>query len=156
MGRDIALLSQEFLSEPLEVKMGWDVSSIRKNLEFTEKTKGEIKQIFHPYYVINLVLSFSFLFLKLTHPFCDYLFAPGPVRTVWSLLCLNWFSGNVWAWHAGDGDPVLPACCHHDQIAQDGKHFPCRILEVRIFCWKFVFHLLFLSDPGPIIGCPCH
>ena len=48
MGWDVALLSQEFLSEPLEVTMGWDVSSIRKNLEFTEKTKGEIKQIFPP------------------------------------------------------------------------------------------------------------
>ena len=128
--------------------MGWDVSSIRKNLEFTEKTKGEIKQIFHPYYVINLVLSFSFLFLKLTHPFCDYLFAPGPVRTVWTRLCLNWFSGNVWAWHARDRDPVLPACCHHDQIAQVGKHFPCSILEVRISCWKFIFHLLIFFSNG--------
>jgi len=58
--------------------MGWDLASVRKNLEFTEKTKGEIKQLFHPYYIVNLVLSFSFLFLKLTHPFCDYLFAPGP------------------------------------------------------------------------------
>ena len=69
------------ISELLKDKMAWDLASIRKNLEFTEKTKGEIKQLFHPYYIVNLVLSFSFLFLKLTHPFCDYLFAPGPVRT---------------------------------------------------------------------------
>ena len=68
------------ISELLKDNMAWDLASIRKNLEFTEKTKGEIKQLFHPYYIVNLVLSFSFLFLKLTHPFCDYLFAPGPVR----------------------------------------------------------------------------
>lgn len=82
--------------------MGWDLASIRKNLEFTEKTKGEIKQLFHPYYIVNLVLSFSFLFLKLTHPFCDYLFTPGPVRMATIMVCrkLIDFSGDVRARYA--------------------------------------------------------
>merc|ERR1712243_43175 len=46
--------------------------------EFTEKTKGELRQLIHPYYIINLILAFSFLFVKLTRPFCEILFAPGP------------------------------------------------------------------------------
>ena len=59
--------------------MAWDLGTIRKNLEFTEKTKGEIKSLFHPYYIINITLSTLFLFTKLTHPICDYLFSVGPV-----------------------------------------------------------------------------
>ena len=84
--------------------MAWDLASIRKNLEFTEKTKGEIKQLFHPYYIVNLVLSFSFLFLKLTHPFCDYLFTPGPVRVDTIMVCSKLIdrSGDVRARHARD------------------------------------------------------
>jgi len=58
--------------------MAWDLGTIRKNLEFTEKTKGEIKSLFHPYYIINITLSTLFLFTKLTHPICDYLFSVGP------------------------------------------------------------------------------
>ena len=57
----------------------FSLSNIRKNLEFTERTKGELRQLFHPYYIINLILAFSFLFVKLTKPFCELLFAPGPV-----------------------------------------------------------------------------
>lgn len=58
--------------------MGWDVSTIRKKLEFTEQTKGELRQLLHPYYIVNLVLATSFLFVKLTHPICDFFFAPSP------------------------------------------------------------------------------
>jgi len=58
--------------------MGWDLAAIKKNLEFTEKTKGELRALIHPYYIINLMLATSFLFVKLTKPFCEYLFAPGP------------------------------------------------------------------------------
>jgi len=58
--------------------MGWDLATIKKNLEFTEKTKGELRALIHPYYIINLMLATSFLFVKLTKPFCEYLFAPGP------------------------------------------------------------------------------
>lgn len=92
------------ISELEEDEMGWDLASIRKNLEFTEKTKGEIKQLFHPYYIVNLVLSSSFLFLKLTHPFCDYLFTPGPVRVDTIMVCSKLIdrSGDVRARHARD------------------------------------------------------
>ena len=61
--------------------MAWKIPNFRETFEFTEKTKGELRQLFHPYYIINLMLAFSFLFVKLTRPFCDLLFAPGPVRT---------------------------------------------------------------------------
>jgi len=40
--------------------------------------KGEMKQILHPYYLVNLALCFSFIFLKLTKPFCTLLFKEGP------------------------------------------------------------------------------
>jgi len=40
--------------------------------------KGELRQLFHPYYIVNLCLAFSFLFVKLTKPICEILFAPGP------------------------------------------------------------------------------
>ena len=59
--------------------MAWKIPSFRKTFEFNEKTKGELRQLFHPYYIINLMLAFSFLFVKLTRPFCDLLFATGPV-----------------------------------------------------------------------------
>lgn len=58
--------------------MAWDLGSFRKNLEFTEKTKGEIRQLFHPYYILNMLLAVSFLCMKLTRPVCEYLFAVGP------------------------------------------------------------------------------
>ena len=57
----------------------FSLSSFRETFEFTEKTKGELRQLFHPYYIVNLLLTFSFLFVKLTKPFCEILFAPGPV-----------------------------------------------------------------------------
>jgi len=40
--------------------------------------KSDLKQLCHPHYLVNLTLCASFLFLKLTHPLCDYLFPPGP------------------------------------------------------------------------------
>jgi len=40
--------------------------------------KGELKQLLHPYYIVNLVLCLSFLVMKLTRPLCTYLFPPGP------------------------------------------------------------------------------
>jgi len=55
---------------------GLSSSSVREKLEFSNATKGEIRQLFHPYYIVNLMLAFSFLFLKLTKPFCDMLFHP--------------------------------------------------------------------------------
>jgi len=58
--------------------MAWDLGSFRKNLEFTEKTKGEVRQLFHPYYILNMLLAVSFLCMKLTRPVCEYLFAAGP------------------------------------------------------------------------------
>lgn len=58
--------------------MAWDLGTIRKNLEFTERTKGEIRALIHPYYIINCMLALSFLFVKLTHPICDFFFAPSP------------------------------------------------------------------------------
>ena len=71
--------------------MAWDLGSMRKNLEFTEKTKGEIRQLFHPYYILNMVLALSFLVMKLTRPVCEYLFAPGPVTVLFLFLFLFLF-----------------------------------------------------------------
>jgi len=56
--------------------MPLNMATIRENLEFSTKTKGELRQLFHPYYIVNLLLAFSFLFVKLTRPFCEILFAP--------------------------------------------------------------------------------
>lgn len=56
----------------------FSVANFRKTFDFTEKTKGELRQLIHPYYICNLILAFSFLFLKLTKPFCTLLFATGP------------------------------------------------------------------------------
>lgn len=36
----------------------------------------EIKRLLHPYYWINLILSVSFMFLRLVSPFCQMLFGP--------------------------------------------------------------------------------
>jgi len=61
--------------------MAWEIPklpSFRETFEFNERTKGELRQLFHPYYIINLMLAFSFLFVKLTRPICDILFSPGP------------------------------------------------------------------------------
>ena len=55
------------------------MSSFRETFEFTERTKGELRQLFHPYYIVNLLLTFSFICVKLTRPACEILFAPGPV-----------------------------------------------------------------------------
>ena len=55
------------------------IPTFRESFEFNEKTKGELRQLLKPYYIINLCLAFSFLFVKLTRPFCELLFAPGPV-----------------------------------------------------------------------------
>ena len=63
--------------------MAWTLPKIptfREAFEFNEKTKGELRQLLKPYYIVNLILAFSFLFVKLTRPFCELLFAPGPVR----------------------------------------------------------------------------
>ena len=60
----------------------FSVANFRKTFEFSEKTKGELRQLIHPYYICNLILAFSFLFLKLTKPFCTMLFATGPVSQV--------------------------------------------------------------------------
>jgi hypothetical protein len=43
--------------------------------EFFELGTKELRQIIRPYYLVNLVLCLSFLFLKLVHPFCDVLFS---------------------------------------------------------------------------------
>jgi len=58
--------------------MPWSVGSLREKLEFSNSVKGELRQLFHPYYIVNLLLAFSFLFLKLTKPFCEILFKSGP------------------------------------------------------------------------------
>ena len=66
--------------KPVSSRMpSFSMSSFRETFEFTEKTKGELRQLFHPYYILNLCLAFSFLFVKLTKPICEILFAPGPV-----------------------------------------------------------------------------
>jgi len=53
--------------------------SVPKVPELPEWMKSDIRQLFgHPYYLVNLLLCFSFLILKLTSPLCDYLFAVGP------------------------------------------------------------------------------
>ena len=36
----------------------------------------DLEQLYRPYYVTNLILSLSFVFLKLTKPFCHWLFQP--------------------------------------------------------------------------------
>lgn len=41
---------------------------------FLEAAGNELSQIARPYYLVNVVLSLAFLFLKLVHPFCDILF----------------------------------------------------------------------------------
>ena len=68
----------------------FSVANFRKTFEFSEKTKGELRQLIHPYYICNLILAFSFLFLKLTKPFCTMLFATGPVSQVDSSLVINY------------------------------------------------------------------
>lgn len=40
--------------------------------------KDEFRQLARPYYIVNLVLCLSFLFLKLVHPFCEVLFGDHP------------------------------------------------------------------------------
>lgn len=37
----------------------------------------EVKCLLHPYYWINIILSVSFVFLRLMNPFCQFLFGPG-------------------------------------------------------------------------------
>jgi len=39
---------------------------------------GELKQILHPYYIINIMLCVSFITLKVTKPMCYFLFKEGP------------------------------------------------------------------------------
>jgi len=39
---------------------------------------GELKQILHPYYIINIMLCVSFITLKVTKPMCYLLFKEGP------------------------------------------------------------------------------
>lgn len=34
----------------------------------------DLHKVCHPHYLINILLAFSFLFLKLVPPFCSYLF----------------------------------------------------------------------------------
>ncbi|XP_023338958.1 thioredoxin-related transmembrane protein 2 homolog [Eurytemora carolleeae] len=47
--------------------------------ELPNSVKSDIRQLFrHPYYLVNISLCLSFIFVKLTHPFCDYLFPVGP------------------------------------------------------------------------------
>ncbi len=38
--------------------------------------KTDLKQLLRPYYVLNIVMSLSFLALKMTPPFCRWLFSP--------------------------------------------------------------------------------
>ncbi len=42
---------------------------------FLELLGKEVRQIIRPYYLVNLVLCLSFLFLKLVQPFCLLLFS---------------------------------------------------------------------------------
>jgi len=58
--------------------MGLDLAAVKKNLGLTDKSMGELKALFHPFYVSNLILATSFLLLKLNPPFCEHLFAPDP------------------------------------------------------------------------------
>jgi len=46
--------------------------------EIPKSFKADLKQLCHPYYLVNLTLCCSFLILKLTYPLCEYLFPPGP------------------------------------------------------------------------------
>ena len=69
----------------------FSVANFRKTFEFSEKTKGELRQLIHPYYICNLILAFSFLFLKLTKPFCTMLFATGPVSQVDGSPVINYY-----------------------------------------------------------------
>ena len=49
------------------------------NWRLPESVQADLRQLGHPYYIVNILLCLSFLVAKLTHPLCDYLFAPGPV-----------------------------------------------------------------------------
>jgi hypothetical protein len=55
------------------------LQSLTMNWRLPEFLKTDLRQLVHPYYLVNLVLCLSFVVAKLTHPLCDYLFAPGPV-----------------------------------------------------------------------------
>ena len=48
------------------------------NWRLPESVQADLRQLGHPYYIVNILLCLSFLVAKLTHPLCDYLFAPGP------------------------------------------------------------------------------
>lgn len=54
---------------PYNIRENLSPSNIREKLEFSSTAKGDIHQLFHPYYIVNLLLAFSFLFVKLTRPF---------------------------------------------------------------------------------------
>lgn len=38
-------------------------------------TKADLKELLHPYYIVNIILSLSFLACKLIPPICDIVFA---------------------------------------------------------------------------------
>lgn len=48
------------------------------NWRLPESVQADLRQLAHPYYIVNILLCLSFLVAKLTHPLCTYLFAPGP------------------------------------------------------------------------------
>jgi hypothetical protein len=49
------------------------------NWRLPEYVKADLRQLAHPYYIVNIILCLSFIVCKVTHPLCDFLFAPGPV-----------------------------------------------------------------------------
>jgi hypothetical protein len=59
------------------------------NWRFPESVQADLRQLAHPYYIVNILLCLSFLVAKLTHPLCDYLFAPGPVSLQQLFISIN-------------------------------------------------------------------
>ena len=66
----------------------------RKSSSLLNSVKRELYQLAHPYYLINLILGTSFLFLRLVPPICHYVFGKSGgklnlIFTVWLIVAKN-------------------------------------------------------------------
>ena len=65
----------------------------RKSSSLLNSVKRELYQIAHPYYIINLILGTSFLFLRLVPPICHYVFGKSGGKFEFGLLAYK-FRGS--------------------------------------------------------------
>ena len=65
----------------------------RKASSLLHTLKRELYQLAHPYYIINLILGTSFLFLRLVPPICHYVFGKSGGKIEFGLLAYK-FRGS--------------------------------------------------------------